>query len=165
MGLARAQAEPDPILPPAQARVPITGELAPVQTVQTVQTVQPVQTVQTVQHPSWAWDEKLRPKNEPQLFVEPWVMLARFEQAEGREPPGDGVVDGVVFSTFPLGQEPDTWPEIETAAPWWRAAVAGLLAALAAWAAWLTLRPAWSALVQRGIRRSGERRAGAPPRT
>ena len=97
----------------------------------------------------WVWDERQRVKNEPPFFVprEPWAMLARFDASYE-------ATGGVIFSTFAAGGEPEVWPalETETAAPWWGAAVAGLLAALAAWAAWLTLAPLWRALVRAGVR-------------
>jgi len=107
----------------------------------------------------WVWDERQRTKNGPPLFVEPepWVMLARFSQV-----PEDGNFNSQgefklpVFSTFAPGTEPDVWPalETETTGPWWWGpVVAGWLAALAAWAAWLTLRPVWRVLLRTGVRR------------
>ena len=58
-------------------------------------------------HPAWAWVAAARLIDQPR-FTERWL--------EGLEPPDEGVV----FSTFLLGQEPEVWPalETETAAPW-----------------------------------------------
>ena len=78
-------------------------------------------------------------------------MLARFDGNLNSEEE----LKLPIFSTFAPGQEPDTWPEIETAALWLRAAVAGLVAALGIGAAWLTFRaPVWRALLRAGVRSS-----------
>ena len=99
-----------------------------------------------ITHPSWAWDERPKIDLGRLKTAEPWVQLARFEGAN------IPVIDAPVFSTF-AGEAPDVWPEIETAAPgWWRAAVAGLLAALGIWAAWLTLGPVWRTMTRVGVR-------------
>jgi len=106
----------------------------------------------------WVWDERQRAKNGPLLFVEPepWVMLARFSELPAGNINSEGEFKLPVFSTFAPGTEPDVWPALEpetgTAARFWGAAVAGFLAALAAWAAWLTLAPLWKALVRAGVR-------------
>ena len=52
----------------------------------------------TFEHPSWAWVEMARINTHGELS---W--------AEGREPPDEGVV----FSTFAAGAEPDVWPALE----------------------------------------------------
>lgn len=76
-------------------------------------------------HPSWAWVAKAR-----------LIDQGRFKDDEPQP-----WTEMVPFSTFAMGEEPDVWPALakETAAPWWRAAVAGLLGALAAWAVWLVV--------------------------
>lgn len=94
-------------------------------------------------------DEKQQPKNEPPFFVEPWNLLdhpgwawirpARLWWDEKQQPENEPLrfVDragDVIFTTFPLGQEPEIWPVLETEAAALRWAAAGALLALVLWA-------------------------------
>lgn len=100
-----------------------------------------------VNHPDWAWDvshgtaEQELDRRWPQFHPQKLTSLDRT----------------IEFSTFSPGEEPDVWPQIETAAPMLSsagrgAAVGGLLAALAIWSAWLLGPGLFRALLGVGVR-------------
>jgi len=91
-------------------------------------------------HPSWAWVKLARLRPPPIDEPEPWVDLVPFE---------------AVFSTFAPGEEPEVWPQMETAAPGWGAAVVALLVGMLVGAS-LMWRPRWlRPLLAAGVRQDG----------
>ncbi len=73
--------------------------------------------VSLMDHPSWAWAERARRAS--WFEVEPiGPVIPLPDAADAR----------AEYSTFAPGQEPDVWPEMETAASWVGAAVATVAA-------------------------------------
>ena len=123
-----------------RARTPVRGEGVRALSPEVRAEQPPPEPWNLLDHPSWAWVKLARLRPPPIDEPEPWVDLVPFE---------------AVFSTFAPGEEPEVWPQMETAAPGWGAAVVALLVGMLVGAS-LMWRPRWlRPLLAAGVRQDG----------